>query len=104
MIDEINDELPTLQSFILPKGDIHNARAIVRRAERAVWYVVTPYGIDQNTAIYLNRVTSPEYFNSSILSLEYRKKGKNKGRKGYARANSNTKGSIRFNSRTKPNN
>ena len=37
LIDSLNDELPTLQSFILPKGDIHNARAIVRRAERSVW-------------------------------------------------------------------
>lgn len=56
-IDEMNDELPTLQSFILPKGDIHNARAIVRRAERRVWDAVQANDLDKNTAKYLNRLS-----------------------------------------------
>jgi cob(I)alamin adenosyltransferase len=54
-IDTINKELPALQSFILPKGEIHNARAIVRRAEREVWKV----GLEINPFIpkYLNRLS-----------------------------------------------
>lgn len=56
-IDDLNEELPTLQSFILPKGDIHNARAIVRRAERRVWDAVQGYKLDKNIAKYLNRLS-----------------------------------------------
>ena len=63
-IDELNKDLPALQSFILPKGDIHNARAVVRRAERRVWEAIdihaeVPelYNIDPITAKYLNRLS-----------------------------------------------
>ena len=63
-IDDMNEDLPTLQSFILPKGDIHNARAIVRRAERRVWEAIDIHGevpelynIDPITAQYLNRLS-----------------------------------------------
>ena len=56
-IDDFNDELPALQSFILPKGDIHNARAIVRRAERRVWDAINLYDLDKNIAKYLNRLS-----------------------------------------------
>ena len=56
-IDDLNEKLPSLTSFILPKGDIHNARAIVRRAERAVWRVMENDTIDPNIAKYLNRLS-----------------------------------------------
>ena len=63
-IDELNEQLPTLQSFILPKGDIHNARAVVRRAERDVWYWYATdmdghahNDFDPNMLVYLNRLS-----------------------------------------------
>lgn len=43
-IDEINADLPALQSFVLPSGPggagaLHLARAMARRAERRVWEI-----------------------------------------------------------------
>ncbi|WP_370337968.1 cob(I)yrinic acid a,c-diamide adenosyltransferase [Parvularcula marina] len=65
-IDELNDDLPPLQSFVLPSGPggaghLHLARAIARRAERAVWILreqVEP-GPAFNPTIpsYLNRLS-----------------------------------------------
>lgn len=54
LIDNLNADLPTLQSFILPKGDIHNARAIVRRAERSLWKLGD---INIYLTQYLNRLS-----------------------------------------------
>ena len=63
-IDELNSQLPTLESFILPKGDIHYARAVVRRAERDVWYWFATDAdshahndFDPNMLVYLNRLS-----------------------------------------------
>lgn len=54
VIDDMNEYLEPLRSFVLPTGPIHNARSIVRRAERRVWAVE-----DVNTIIpkYLNRLS-----------------------------------------------
>ena len=57
LIDQLNAELPVLQSFILPKGDIHNARAIVRRAEREVWMAMEGNDINAFCPQYLNRLS-----------------------------------------------
>ena len=37
--DDYNEYLEPLRSFVLPTGPLHNARAVVRRAERRVWQV-----------------------------------------------------------------
>ena len=49
--DELQDELPVLRSFILPGGSpagaqLHVARTIARRAERAAWRCAEEHGFD----------------------------------------------------------
>jgi cob(I)alamin adenosyltransferase len=62
--DGFNEALPTLTSFILPGGTpaaalLHQARTVVRRAERSVWALVDADGERTNpeTARYLNRLS-----------------------------------------------
>jgi cob(I)alamin adenosyltransferase len=54
VIDDYNEYLEPLHSFVLPTGAMHNARTIVRRAERQVWKIE---GINPNIAKYLNRLS-----------------------------------------------
>mgnify|MGYP003348639042 CR=1 FL=1 len=63
-IDGTNALLDPLDSFVLPTGTIHNARAIVRRAERDVWYWYATdmdghahNEFDNKMLIYLNRLS-----------------------------------------------
>ena len=49
--DQFGDPLPSLTSFILPGGSpaaaqLHLARTVVRRAERAAWLAVQAYGAE----------------------------------------------------------
>ena len=53
-IDDYNKHLEPLNSFVLPTGPLHNARTIVRRAERDVWKI---QGVDANIPKYLNRLS-----------------------------------------------
>lgn len=62
--DEHNEALPNLTSFILPGGTVaaaylHQARAVVRRAERSVWALlaVDAERTNDETARYLNRLS-----------------------------------------------
>lgn len=66
--DELQDELPVLRSFILPSGtpgaaQLHVARAITRRAERAAWRCAEEYGTQEAGGMnplaitYLNRLS-----------------------------------------------
>src|SRR3954470_24642067 len=62
--DTYNEPLPNLTSFILPGGPpaaalLHQARVVVRRAERSVWTLVAADGERANaeTARYLNRLS-----------------------------------------------
>ena len=63
LIDYYNDDMPPLESFVLPGGSkvsalFHNARAVVRRAERAVWAVIWPPEEELKVcARYLNRLS-----------------------------------------------
>lgn len=52
--DDLGADLPNLRSFILPGGNqagaqLHVARTVVRRAERAAWAAVEVYGTDMGT-------------------------------------------------------
>jgi cob(I)alamin adenosyltransferase len=49
--DQFGDPLPNLKSFILPGGtpaaaQLHVARTVVRRAERAAWVAIQTYGTE----------------------------------------------------------
>jgi len=62
--DLYNEPLPKLTSFILPGGTaaaalLHQARAVVRRAERSVWALlaVDAERTNAETARYLNRLS-----------------------------------------------
>jgi len=62
--DEHNEALPKLNSFILPGGTpaaalLHQARVVVRRAERSVWALLAADAERTNpeTARYLNRLS-----------------------------------------------
>lgn len=66
--DELQDDLPVLRSFILPGGtpagaQLHVARTIARRAERAAWRCAEEHGLDGDGGVnslaitYLNRLS-----------------------------------------------
>jgi cob(I)alamin adenosyltransferase len=72
--DQFGDPLPNLTSFILPGGSpaaaqLHLARTVVRRAERAAWLAVQAYGaepiadkqrpggVNTSAITYLNRLS-----------------------------------------------
>jgi cob(I)alamin adenosyltransferase len=62
--DKYNEQLPTLESFVLPGGSplsalLHVARTVARRAERSAWAAVDahPGGVSVLPAKYLNRLS-----------------------------------------------
>jgi cob(I)alamin adenosyltransferase len=62
--DEFNEQLPKLNSFILPGGTpgaalLHVARTIARRAERSTWALIDrdPESTNLTPALYLNRLS-----------------------------------------------
>ena len=79
LIDDYNMHLEPLTSFVLPTGTYHNARTIVRRAERAVWMAIEIH--EHNDGMKFNRLI-PKYLNrlSDLLFVmaRYHNKGKEK--------------------------
>ncbi|MFC7028573.1 cob(I)yrinic acid a,c-diamide adenosyltransferase [Halomicroarcula sp. GCM10025324] len=63
IIDEADEELDPLESFILPSGSapgakLHHARAVCRRAERrAVSLAAEEAGVNETAIVYLNRLS-----------------------------------------------
>lgn len=61
-IDRLNEGLEPLRSFILPGGTpaaawLHLARAVCRRAERAVVHLIHDEKVNTHALIYLNRLS-----------------------------------------------
>jgi cob(I)alamin adenosyltransferase len=61
-LDELNDALPELRSFILPGGGwtssyLHLARTVCRRAERLAVAVAREVDIGEMPVCYLNRLS-----------------------------------------------
>src|SRR5919109_234822 len=62
LCDRFNAELPELRSFVLPGGDelaarLHVARAVCRRAERAVLDAAERVELNPLVTVYLNRLS-----------------------------------------------
>jgi cob(I)alamin adenosyltransferase len=61
-IDELNDDLSPLTSFVLPAGEpgaaaLHLARAIARRAERSAVAAAAEGAVNPLVLTYLNRLS-----------------------------------------------
>ena len=61
-IDELNENLPTLTSFILPGGSplaaqLHVARTVCRRAERSILALHEQEPVSQSILEYINRLS-----------------------------------------------
>ncbi|WP_224449228.1 cob(I)yrinic acid a,c-diamide adenosyltransferase [Haloprofundus salilacus] len=61
-MDEFDEELEPLQSFILPGGSesgaaLHHARAVVRRAERRAVALAADEPVNEHAVTYLNRLS-----------------------------------------------
>ncbi len=61
-IDRYNARLESLRSFVLPGGSLlsahlHLARTVCRRAERKVWALAQGADLNDQVAIYLNRLS-----------------------------------------------
>ena len=72
-IDEMEKQIPILNSFILPGGNLsssysHFARSICRRAERRVISISEP--INDNALIYLNRLSDFYFVYARFLIMK----------------------------------
>ena len=61
-IDQINDRLAPLESFVLPAGSpaaahLHHARTVARRAERLVTALAAEEQVNAQAIAYLNRLS-----------------------------------------------
>jgi len=61
-IDEVNDGLRALRSFVLPGGSptsasLHQARTVCRRAERRAWQLADVETVNPLAIVYLNRLS-----------------------------------------------
>ncbi|RDB48725.1 ATP:cob(I)alamin adenosyltransferase, partial [Tsukamurella tyrosinosolvens] len=73
--DQYNEDLPKLDSFVLPGGTplaayLHLARTVVRRAERAAWDAVREHGetVSVLPAKYLNRLSDLLFILSRVAN------------------------------------
>ncbi len=74
-IDEMNNILEPLNSFVLPGGSkaatfLHLARTICRRAERSIVSLRSKEKINDNTLVYLNRLSDWLFVASRVENQE----------------------------------
>lgn len=72
---ELNEELPPLENFILPGGSesvarCHVVRSIARRAERRLITLTHEENINDNSRIYLNRLSDLCFITSRRLARQ----------------------------------
>jgi cob(I)alamin adenosyltransferase len=71
-IDRLNADLPPLAEFILPGGSLraaqaHQARAVCRRAERALLRLATQDTVNSAALTYLNRLSDLLFVMARVL-------------------------------------
>ncbi|MGN6607894.1 MAG: cob(I)yrinic acid a,c-diamide adenosyltransferase [Jatrophihabitans sp.] len=73
--DEFNEQLPKLNSFILPGGTpgaalLHQARTLARRAERSAWalFEADPERTNREALLYLNRLSDLLFILSRVAN------------------------------------
>ncbi|MBK6264872.1 cob(I)yrinic acid a,c-diamide adenosyltransferase [Marivirga sp. S37H4] len=74
-IDEMNEKLPSMKSFILPGGHAsvsytHIARTVCRRAERGVVALGDSEPVEEVIVIYLNRLSDYLFVLSRMVTKE----------------------------------
>ena len=62
LIDRLSEDLPPLENFVLPggsagAGELHVARAVCRRTERAVVSLARTEAVGDQVVVYLNRLS-----------------------------------------------
>ena len=72
-LDELNEELPPLEDFILPGGGpgaatCHLARAVCRRAEREVVTLARNESVSSDSLAYLNRLSDLLFVMARVLA------------------------------------
>jgi cob(I)alamin adenosyltransferase len=72
-VEALNEKLPPLKDFVLPGGSpaaaaAHLARAMCRRAERAVWAVHAADPLNAATPRYLNRLSDFLFVAARVLA------------------------------------
>jgi cob(I)alamin adenosyltransferase len=72
---ELNAVLPPLKEFVLPGGSsaaaiCHLARAVCRRTERAVYALHTLHPLNDQSIVYLNRLSDLLFIAARILTRE----------------------------------
>lgn len=75
-IDEMEEELPELHTFILPGGHtagayLHLARCICRRAERSITPLVRNGEVSKNVMEYMNRLSDYLFVTSRFVNHLY---------------------------------
>lgn len=75
LIDQYNEELPALRSFVLPGGnranvELHMARTICRRAERLCVRLASAEPIGEQVTPYLNRLSDALFVWSRWAALK----------------------------------
>lgn len=73
-MDQMDEKLPALHSFILPGGHpsaslLHLARSICRRAERTVIPINSSADVSDHVLIYLNRLSDYLFMASRYLNI-----------------------------------
>ena len=83
-IDDVNQKLEPLNTFVLPGGTpaaahLHLARTVCRRAERVVWQLAQQETVNAHVPIYLNRLSDALFVLARACNAGHDEPGWNAG-------------------------